>query len=72
MATGDVLKEHHVYGDWGKLYAFWESPEGWHAAIKITGSWNKLRGEAYKTEKQVLGAAMKIHEGTTQYLYREH
>jgi hypothetical protein len=72
LAAGDVLQAHHVCGDWAKLYAIWESPEGWHAAVKITGSWNKLRGEAYKTEQQALEAAMKFHEGTSQYLYQQY
>lgn len=37
LATGDVLKSHHVFGNWGSMYAIWKSAEGWHDAIKITG-----------------------------------
>jgi|GEM_PF-4663829 len=36
------------------MYAIWEPAEGWHAAIKITGSWGKQRGEAYKIEQQAM------------------
>ncbi|EBR8246823.1 hypothetical protein ACLHOE_003346 [Salmonella enterica subsp. enterica serovar Newport] len=43
LATWDVLQAYHVFGNWRNTYAIWESAEGWHVAIKITGSWNKLR-----------------------------
>ena len=59
LDTGDVLQAHHVFGNWGGMYAIWESAEGWHAAIKITSSWNKLRGEASKTEQQALDDAIE-------------
>lgn len=59
LSAGDVLQAHHVFGDWGNMYAIWESAEGWHAAIKITGSWNKLRGPTYQTEQQALADAME-------------
>ena len=64
LSRGDVLQAHHVFADWGSMYAIWESAEGWHAAIKITGSWNKLRGEAYKTEQQALADAIE-HKRTS-------
>lgn len=64
LAAGDVLHAHHVFGNWGNTYAIWESAEGWHAAIKITGSWNKLRGEPYKTEQQALEDAIE-HQNTS-------
>ncbi|ELY2855821.1 hypothetical protein SMC92_002904 [Cronobacter dublinensis] len=59
LAAGDVVKAHHVLGKWGSMYAIWESAEGWQAVIKITGSWNKLRGEANKTEQQALDDAIE-------------
>lgn len=37
LATWDVLQAYHVFGNWRNTYAIWESAEGWHAAIKITG-----------------------------------
>lgn len=43
----------------GKHVCHLGSAEGWHAAIKITGSWNKLRGETYKTEQQALDDAIE-------------
>ncbi len=61
LSAGDVLQAHHVFGNRGSMYAIWESLEGWHAAIKITGSWNKLRGEVYKSEQQVLDDAIEHH-----------
>ncbi|MCX9939051.1 hypothetical protein LAD54_10360 [Klebsiella pneumoniae] len=64
LATRDVLQAHHVFGNWGSMYAIWESADGWHAAIKITGSWNKLRREAYKTEQQTLDDAIE-HNNTS-------
>ncbi|KZP51276.1 hypothetical protein A3N37_00165 [Enterobacter ludwigii] len=68
LATGDVLQAHHVFGNWGSMYAIWVSDEGWHAAIKITGSWNKLRGENYKTEQQALDDAIEHHNTSASRL----
>lgn len=68
LSAGDVLQAHHVFGNWGSMYAIWESPEGWHAAIKITGSWNKLRGEAYKSEQQALDDAIERHRSSASRL----
>ncbi|EOV8973284.1 hypothetical protein ACN6UN_003215 [Cronobacter turicensis] len=64
LTAGDVLQAHHVFGNWRRMYAIWESAEGWHAANKITGSWNKLRGEAYKIEQQALDGAIE-HDNTS-------
>lgn len=68
LATGDELQAHHVFGNWGSLYAIWESAKGWHAAIKITGSCNKLRDEAYKTEQQALDDAIENHNTSSSRL----
>jgi len=65
LATGDVLQAYHVFGNWGNTYAIWESAEGWHAAIKIPGTWNKLRGEAYKSEQQALRDAIEHNNTST-------
>lgn len=69
LDNGDVLQAHHVFGNWGSMYANWESAEGWHAAINITGSWNKLRGEAYTTEQQALDDVIEHHNTSVSRLF---
>ena len=64
FAIGDVLQAYYVFGNWGSMYTIWESTKGWCAAIKITGAWNKLRGESYKTEQQAFDDAIE-HNNTS-------
>lgn len=56
LSAGMFSRRIIFLGNRGSLYANWESPEGRHAAIKITGSWNKFCVEAYKSA-QLVGLA---------------